>query len=329
MSAVSDLAEGFEGTAGNNLTTSTTKIDSFSGGAAGDSTFNADSVVGSTSAQFATSAGTRTGRFDLSSALSLLFVDLLFKITVVPGAQTAILNWFSGTSKIGDCRVVPVTGSTFDLELRDNNTSKWTSGTHLNTNTWYRLQEKIQPGSATGHRLRIYNTITNDTATQDSGDQAATANSQTVVDNVRLGVVSTDTMTVRFDDMKGDNAALVTRAVGGGLAAGLVGPSGVIPYDTFQLTASATGGTGPYSYSFSQLAGTSTSLSGSGATRTGTAPAIQAGDTLTYRVTVTDAVLATATADFDVVVSPQSQWTKRSGVWVPVRRRVKVAGSWV
>lgn len=81
------------------------------------------------------------------------------------------------------------------------------------------------------------------------------------------------------------------------------------------FTSSATGGTAPYSYAATQTAGPGVNLGGSGATRTFTAPSLQNAATLTWRVTVTDAVGATATdtVSFGVLADPNFQ----AGVSLP------------
>lgn len=124
--------------------------------------------------------------------------------------------------------------------------------------------------------------------------------------------------------------ALELDTSGGGAALAVsMNAVNVAAYDTFTLVANATGGTAPYSYAFSQTAGTSTSLSGSGNTRTGTGPTVQAGDTLTYHVIVTDNVSATANTNADVTVAPHSYWYRKAGAWVPRHRKRRSSGSWV
>lgn len=70
-------------------------------------------------------------------------------------------------------------------------------------------------------------------------------------------------------------------------------------------TASASGGTSPYTYGFSLVSGGSgITMSGSGASRTFSAPSGSTDATFsgTYRVTVTDAASATAFYDFSVTL---------------------------
>lgn len=214
MSAITDLAEGFEGSDGTTITPANTKADNLSGSATAKFE-TTGAAVGSSSMEVVASGNSLIARFNFTS-IATLYLDLVISVeSLASGATVAIANWYdsagSGTGKVGDLRIDYVDGTHYTLELRDNNTSRWTS-TNLTIGTNYRVQVKVVPGSATGHRVYIYNTITSDTADQDSGTLTATANSQTAVDNVRLGVISNATTTVRFHDMQGDDAQLVARA---------------------------------------------------------------------------------------------------------------------
>jgi hypothetical protein len=105
----------------------------------------------------------------------------------------------------------------------------------------------------------------------------------------------------------------------------------VEPYTTVTLTGSGTDSDGTIaSYAWTQTGGTTVTLSGTGTTRTFTAPALMAGDTLTFTLVVTDNLGATSTADtVTVTVLPHNEWYRTGGAWVPINTGVRVGGVWV
>lgn len=210
MATISDLDEPFDGTATDELTTANTKVDNFSGGTSAASYFSATHVEGTTSAEVNINGTNRIMRFNLTAA-ALIHLDVYVEVVTAPQATTAIINWYSGeTLKVGDVRCVYVTPTTFQFQLRDASTAKWTSTTLPQGQ--YRLGIKIQPNSSTGHSLSVYTGATIDTVPVEvSGDQIATTAGATTVDNVRIGIMSNVTGKIRYDGMTADDTSPVVR----------------------------------------------------------------------------------------------------------------------
>ena len=210
MATITDLDEPFDGTATDELTTANTKVDNFSCGTSAASYFSATHVEGTTSGEVNINGTNRIMRFDLAAA-GLVYLDIYVEVVTVPTATTAIINWYSGdTLKVGDIRMVYVTATTFQFQIRDASTAKWSSTT-LPVGQ-YRLAVKIDPGSATGHSLSVYSGANIDTTpTETSGNQTATTAGATTIDNVRVGVMSNCTARLRFDGMTADDTSAVVR----------------------------------------------------------------------------------------------------------------------
>lgn len=325
MAAISALTENFEGgTNGATITTANTIFDNKTGTAA--VTFNNDAKEGSLSMQVAASAQDAILRADLTAS-STLWLCYYIKIVSAPSTPTAITNWYSGTTKIGDIRLA----SDMTISLRDGSAGVWTS-TALVANVWHRVAIKITPNNATGHRIKIYSgaNLDGSTASQDSGNQTATAAAVSSVDNVRFGLISTETATLRFDRVRGDDATEPTGMPGGALTVDAgVDQANIEPYSTVTLGGSASGGTAPYSYAWTQTGGSPTvTLSGSGANRTFSAPALLNGTTLTFQLTVNDSASGSGNDSMTVTVYVHNDFTRSGGQWVPHRIRNRQGSTW-
>jgi hypothetical protein len=326
MSQISALTEDFEGgTNGAAVTTSNSIFDNKTG--TGSVTFNTDAYRGSLAMNISPVADNVVLRADFTAATTL-WVGFYMKVVTAPAATTAIMNWYSGTTKIGDLRV----GADGTLSLRDGNSQVWAASTPLTIGAWHRIAVKVVPNTATGHRVKIYSgtNLDGSTASQDSGNLAATASGVTNVDNVRFGLISVDTATVRIDRIRADNA-VETAGVGTGAVTANAGvdQTNIEPYTTITLTGVGTGGTTPYTYNWTQTAGTPTvTLSGSGASRTFAATALLIGAMLTFQLTVTDSASATATDTVDVNVLVHNQFTRVGGAWVPYDIKSRAGGTW-
>lgn len=325
MATISALTENFEGGANDTvITTANTIFDNKSGTAT--VTFNNDAKEGSLSMQVVASAQDAILRADLTAS-STLWICYYLKIVSAPSTPTAITNWFSGTTKIGDIRLA----ADMTIGLRDGNASLWTSSA-LALNVWHRIAIKVTPNTATGHRIKIYSgaNLDSGTASQDSGNLSATAAAVSSVDNVRFGLISADTATLRFDRLRGDDAAEPNGISGDALTVDAgVNQVNIEPYDTVTLSGSVSGGTAPYSYAWTQTGGSPTvTLSGSGMTRTFSAPALLNGTTLTFQLTVTDSASGSGNDSMTVTVYVHNDFTRSGGQWIPHRIRNRQSNTW-
>jgi len=211
MAAITDWVEDFEGTNGTDVTTSNTVADTISGGTSVASQFSTTgAVVGSTSMRIQVTGTNRILEFD-SSAQGLAYFDVYLNVATAPAATTMVMNWWSDATKVGDLSLVYASSTTFQFRLRDNATARWTSATYGVGQ--YRIGIKVDPGSSTGHRLKIYQGANIDTASpvEDSGNQTATASGASTINNLRLGVMTNTSATLYFDDLLADDAAEPTR----------------------------------------------------------------------------------------------------------------------
>jgi len=205
MATITALTEDFGGGApGAAVTTGNSFIDVISGTATGQPTFSDSQplALGWQSARVNTVAETNINQLNVS-ALGALWLGVYVRVGTLPGANTGILNWYNGSTKIGDIQL-SADGS---LRLRDNNTAVWVSSPL--PAGWHRLAVRMQPGSASGHQVRVYSGagLHGDVPSQDSGVQAATASGQALVDNIRFGCMSANTVDVQFARFRGDDAA--------------------------------------------------------------------------------------------------------------------------
>lgn len=202
MATIAALTENFEGgSSGSNITT-------------GNSFFTL--VAGANPPQFLTESleGTRCMVPSVSSiavnevdftAVTTLWLSFYLKITALPAATTAICQMYgdSRTNKILDVRLQ----STGVLQLRSNDVSRFTS-TALATDVWHRIAVGVTVDSTC--QMKIYSgaNLHTTTTSQDSGSQSNTNTIATNCDNVRLGVMTTDTTIMfRMDRVRGDDAA--------------------------------------------------------------------------------------------------------------------------
>ena len=216
MGTIPALVDAFDGTNNATATTSNTGADSITG-TASLATFTTtvgefQTGTAALEVQVPTTsvADTVILRYDFTAA-GLVYLDLYVQVPTVPSTSTMIVNWFSGSTKVGDVRVVPGSG-VFQFQGRDVSTARWSSQT-LPTG-WYRLAVKIDPGSTTGHQIRIFSGAGIDSTVPsiDSGTYTAAGSGATTIDNVRLGFISAAIGTVRFDSLTADDADWPTRS---------------------------------------------------------------------------------------------------------------------
>jgi len=103
------------------------------------------------------------------------------------------------------------------------------------------------------------------------------------------------------------------------------------PFATFELDGSGSSDAeGSVTYLWEQIDGATVTLSATNVAKpTGVAPATMDGDTLTFRLTVTDSNSATDTDTVDITVLAHNEWYRVSSAWVPARFFTRVSGSWV
>lgn len=168
-----------------------------------EATYSADSIEGSASAYFNVAAARSQYRKNFVTALGLLWFSNYIKLEAMPADTVYLTEWFNGANKVGDLRV----GPTGILTIRDLNTALTgaTSSVALAAGAWARFSVRIQPGSTTGHELRVYTGANLHTMTTSfAGSGAATAGGQTAISLIRFGVQATNTIKYRLDRLRGN-----------------------------------------------------------------------------------------------------------------------------
>lgn len=142
-------------------------------------------AVGSTSFNNATFTSQSAG----------VWIGGYLQLTALPVDVTYWLLWYNTAgTKVGDARI----NTDGSLAVRDNNTAVATS-VALALNTWHRFAVYCDPGSATGHRLKLYlgNNRHGSTADFDTAG-AATAAGLTEVSGFRFGHFIAATADARY-----------------------------------------------------------------------------------------------------------------------------------
>jgi hypothetical protein len=307
MTAITALSADFEGTDGATATAGSIGATSITGG--GTATFSGtDPQQGSTDLQCVGGSGTQVNvRWDFT-AVTTFWDCFYFKTpSVAPAATTTIATWYgnSGLNLGGALRL----NTDMTLTLRDASTAvTWTGGSGtsspaLPTNTWVRIAIKAVPGSTTGHRCRVYvgSNRHGTTPDLDSGNQTATAGTNTNVDSWRMGLATNGVNTVHLDRNRADDATEPAGLTVGGPPTVNAGPD--LTKETgsgsFTITATATPASGATiaSRSWQILSGLTVTLSGTTTdTVTVTAPTSTTGTTV-LRYTATDNTSQSATDD--------------------------------
>jgi hypothetical protein len=213
MATIAAWVDAFDGTNNATATTSNTGADSITGTAsyATFTTTAGEYQTGTAALECApTLSDTVSLRYD-AAAQGLAYLDIYLQVATLPSTSTMVLNWFNSTTKVGDIRVVPGSG-VFQFQLRDVTTAKWTSQTL--PLGWYRLAVKVDPGSSTGHQVRVFSGAGIDSTVPaiDSGGLVATGSGATTIDNIRLGFLSAATGVVRFDSLTASDSDWPTRS---------------------------------------------------------------------------------------------------------------------
>lgn len=331
MAAITQLSMDAEGTDGATASAGALGASAVTG--SGTATFSGTAPKqGSTDVLVAATATTEILRWDLSTPVTTLW-DVVYVKTPssAPAASTTIASWFASDliTTVGAVRL----NTDMTVTLRDASTGVWTSPSALPTNAWVRLAIKAIPGSSTGHRLRVYTSLAGDAVTpdMDSGNQTCTNAAAADVGQLRLGVVSSSTLSLHFDRQRADNAtepAGITTGLPPTVNAGpdLTKETGS---GTFTITGVPTpsSGTTIASRSWAILSGVTVALSGTTTdTVTVTAPASTTGSTVLRYIAVAsdgqssppDDVTLTWVAPGQTLypaadVSNAGSWTTQSG----------------
>lgn len=332
MAAITALSQDFEGTDGVAISAGAIGATQITGG--GSPTFSAaDPQQGATDAQLSAGAGTQVSiQYDFT-AVTTFWTCFYYKTpSVAPTAATAILNWFgnAGANLGGSVRL----NTDMTLSIRDGSTAKnWAGGSGtlspvLPTNTWVRIAVKAIPGSATGHRCRVYVGANRHGSTpdMDSGDVTATSGINTNVDQIHVGLIANGANVVHIDRLRGDNAVEPT-----GLpvaAPPVVNAGSDLTKETgsaafaITATASASGGATIASRSWQILSGVTVTLTGTTTdTVTVTPPTSTTGSTV-LRYTAVDNTGQSSTDDVTLT------WVAPGQTLYPVAD-VSNSGAWV
>lgn len=212
MTAITALSQDFEGTDGATAIAAAIGASSILGGGAAAYSA-ADPQQGTTCLQCTSGAGTNVNiRYDFT-AVSLLWFNFYFKTpSAAPAANTTHASWAgnAGVNAGGNFRIL----TDMTAQLRDNNTSRYITNisgtpTALPTNTWCRGAIRAQPGSATGHQLKIYvGTNRHGTVADfDSGGVTATGGPATNIDTLHIGIINNGVTSIFLDRMRADDAS--------------------------------------------------------------------------------------------------------------------------
>ena len=195
MTAIAALTEDFNGAAaGVDVATSNSIADALVG--AGTAKFNADAyTTGVKSAEFVGAAALRYMRCDHPAALG--WRGFALKIIALPTSNESIAAWYNGAAAGGDIRL-RTDGS---LEIRDAGfVSRGASGAVLALNTWYYVTVKVTNGAS---QFKIWQGGTLVETITPSNQSGFT---QTTLDSIRLGLVGSNTATIRMARFRGDDA---------------------------------------------------------------------------------------------------------------------------
>lgn len=194
--------EDFEGTAdGVALSTSNTV---FNAGPYGTGTFAFSTTTahdGSASAKVVTTTASKNMASTLSDQSMGWFV-VYFRSTAAPSANNTLIQIANNSTVVCEVQI----STTGTIRLRDQYTTVATSSA-VTYNAWHRLAMKVDPGSATGLRARLYldSNVDGSTADWDSGDKSCTNAGQSVFDEFRIGHLTATNATTYFDDLHTDD----------------------------------------------------------------------------------------------------------------------------
>lgn len=154
--------------------------------------FSADIPPDYTTAAYSAAVNTTVASYNNIdwAASSLAWLSWYFKLPATPGSDSYFMGWFDGAgARIGDLRFNA--GAT-TLLLRDNFGSVLAASAAIPVGEWHRVSLMVQPGSATGHQLRLYLGANRhgSTPSYDSGGLPATAAARTSVARWRFGFIS-------------------------------------------------------------------------------------------------------------------------------------------
>lgn len=197
-----DFTAGPDG--GNVTSANTTSINGAQSGT--NPTFNTSIPSNYTDATFSAQidlpSGTSFNNFTFTQQ-SATWVGFYFMLLSNSTSITYWMSWFDASVvKIGDLRF---NAGASTMSLRDNNTAVATSPT-ITLNTWHRAAVFCQPGSASGHQLKLFlgTNLHGTIADYDSTLVAATSSGTSNIAQIRFGMLSGSDVHYRIARMRVD-----------------------------------------------------------------------------------------------------------------------------
>lgn len=168
-----------------------------------DATYSSDAVEGAFSMRVNTTSARMSYREDIV-AQALVWWAFYMKLDALTRSSAVyITEWYNGGSKVGDVRL----NADRTLTLRDNITAvTGMTSPVIAEGAWVRVAGKVEPGSTTGHVLKLYTGTNLHTMTPTwEASGAATSGAQSAVDTFRVGVIQASTALHKIDRYRGNS----------------------------------------------------------------------------------------------------------------------------
>lgn len=200
-----ELYEG--GSSGNNVTTGTSSYTTLS--ASSKFTFsNAQAHNGSLSGKVDIAADTHTARWEWSPTALVWFRRYLY-VPALPATDSVIGVVYNGTTVVARLKLL----ATGQLRVDDGTTAAATTSASIATGAWVRVAWKVDPGTTSGGSsqvLRLYQGANLEAGAGTYTEQLSTTAyraGQTTVDELRVGLTVSGTITYYVDDDLLDDAS--------------------------------------------------------------------------------------------------------------------------
>jgi hypothetical protein len=336
MTAIAALTETYEGgTANAGITTGNTGFTSI----VGSPTFTASAYHGSLAGLFSTTGAQEYAEIALSPTKAKFWIKFAFFVPASPPAAICnIIDWYAGSQKVGTLKL----NTSNALKLQDGSPAggvnlAWSQA--LTAGAWAEIAILVDTTGSGKHQVRVYQgaNLGTATATSDSGALTLT-NTGTAISKVDRGVITATPLSLIFDAERADDTTEPASIAPPGapppstlalsLSANPANP--VDPFAPVAITATVTGGTGPFSHALTMTSGPLTlAITGSGPVWTFWAPACIFGPLdFTFSDTVTDSVSATATDTAAIEIAPANSFVMIGGQWVAYQEANRVDGAW-